>query len=198
VNPITHTLVGWCLAEIVSGIGVRERGAIVLASVAPDLDGFGLPFELATRDTVRPLLWWSEYHHALAHNLLSAVIVGLAAALFTKARRVLVGVCAFGAFHLHLLCDLAGSRGPDGYEWPIPYLHPFSARLHLTWSGQWALNAWPNIFLTVVLLVVTFVLAWRRGYSPVKLFSARADRAFIDTLHARFPRTALRSDESPR
>jgi inner membrane protein len=190
VNPITHALVGWCLAETVSGIGVRERAAIVLASVAPDLDGFGLPFELATRDGPRPLLWWTEYHHVLGHNLLSAVIVATAAAIVSKNRRLLVAAVAFGAFHLHLLCDLVGSRGPDGYQWPIPYWYPFSTQPQFTWSGQWALNAWPNILLTVVLLLTTFVLAWRRGYSPLSLISARADRVFIDTLHARFPRGA--------
>ncbi|MGZ8812133.1 MAG: hypothetical protein ACXW29_13415, partial [Thermoanaerobaculia bacterium] len=62
------------MADSVPKIGDRERAAIVIASVAPDLDGFGLLFELATRDTARPLLWWSEYHHALGHNLLLAVV----------------------------------------------------------------------------------------------------------------------------
>jgi inner membrane protein len=190
VNPITHALVGWCLAESVPKIGDRERAAIVIASVAPDLDGFGLLFELATRDTARPLLWWSEYHHALGHNLLLAVVVAAAAAALSRRRRVLVAAMAFCAFHLHLVCDLVGSRGPDGYEWPIPYLYPFSDRPQFTWSGQWALDAWPNILLTVVLLFVTFVLAWRRGYSPLRLLSPRADRAFIHTIHVRFPRGA--------
>lgn len=188
MNPITHALVGWCVAETVPDIGKRERGLIVLGGIAPDLDGFGLPFELATRSTSRPLLWWSEYHHALGHNLLLAVVIAGVAAALSTSRRAVVGAAAFLAFHLHLLGDLVGSRGPDGYEWPIPYLYPFSDGPQLTWSGQWALNAWPNILFTMILLGVTFVLAWRRGYSAVALISTRADRAFVAALQNRFPR----------
>ena len=188
MNPITHGLVGWCLAETVPDIGRRERAAIVLAGLSPDLDGFGLPVELATRDTARPFLWWSEYHHVLGHNLLFAVIVSLVVAAASRTRRVLVGVLAFLAVHLHLLGDLAGSRGPDGYEWPIPYLYPFADEPEFVWSGQWALNAWPNFAITIVLLIATFVLAWSRGYSPLGLLSLRADSTFIQTIRRRFPR----------
>jgi hypothetical protein len=46
--------------------------------------------------------------------------------------------------------DLVGSRGPAGYQWPIPYLLPFSNSWHWTWKGQWALNAWPNILITII------------------------------------------------
>ena len=180
------------MAETLAGIGRRERGLVVLAGVVPDVDGFGLPFELATRDGDHPLLWWSEYHHALGHNLLFALIVSAIAAVLSGTRRMAVALMAFATFHLHLLGDLVGSRGPDGYEWPIPYLYPFSERPQLTWSGQWALNAWPNILLTIVLLAATFVLAWKRGYSPVGLISTRADQAFVRTLQARFRRRIRR------
>jgi membrane-bound metal-dependent hydrolase YbcI (DUF457 family) len=188
MNPITHALAGWAVAETIDDIGRRERGLIVLAAVAPDLDGFGLPFELATRNTSHALLWWSEYHHILGHNLLFCVIVAAFVGFFSTTRRWLVAAATFAAFHLHLLCDLAGSRGPDGYEWAIPYLWPFSNRIQLVWSGQWALNAWPNIAITLMLLLMTFVLAWRRGYSPLGLVFPGADRLFVETLRARFPR----------
>jgi inner membrane protein len=49
MNAIKHALAGWCVAELVPGIGRRERAAIVIAGIAPDIDGFGLPVELATR-----------------------------------------------------------------------------------------------------------------------------------------------------
>jgi len=89
---------------------------------------------------------------------------------------------ALAAFHLHLLGDLVGSRGPDGYQWPIPYLLPFSDRWQLTWTGQWELNAWPNILLTVLFLVATLYLACKRGYSPLELISKRMDDAFVAAL----------------
>ena len=185
MNPITHALTGWCLAEAVPRLDRREKAIVTLAAMTPDLDGVGAIAEVATRDTGHPLLWWSEYHHLLAHNLLFAVIVGVVSAALARSRLV-TGTLAFVAVHIHLLCDLAGSRGPDGYEWPIPYLYPFSMWPQLAWSGQWRLNAWPNFVITAILLLLTFVLAWRRGYSPVGLLSPGADRAFVGALRDRF------------
>jgi hypothetical protein len=94
---------------------------------------------------------------------------------------------AFLSFHLHLLGDLVGARGPDGYQWPIPYLLPFSRAWEWTWEGQWALNAWPNFALTIALLLATFFLAWKRGFSPLEILSARTDQGFVRTLRARVP-----------
>jgi hypothetical protein len=91
------------------------------------------------------------------------------------------------SFHLHLMADLLGARGPDGDQWPIPYLLPFSNQWQLTWSGQWALNAWPNFAITGTLIAVTIWLARRRGFSPLELFSRRADAVFVSTLRRRFP-----------
>jgi len=98
------------------------------------------------------------------------------------------GLLALISFHVHLFEDVLGSRGPDGYQWPIPYLAPFSSSLQLIWQGQWGLNAWPNAAITLALLLITLWLAWRRGFSPVEMVSARADRAFVAALRRRYPR----------
>jgi membrane-bound metal-dependent hydrolase YbcI (DUF457 family) len=189
MNPITHGLVGWCLAESLGMRERRERAIVTIAGIAPDIDGFGLPVELLTRNTSRPLLWWSEYHHVFGHNLLFTVLVAGVAAFVAKSRRRVTAIAAFVSVHLHLLGDFVGARGPDGYDWPIPYWYPFS-RAAYSWEGQWALNAWPNIAITVVLLVVAFVVAWKRGHSPVELFSVWADHQFVATLRRRFARRA--------
>jgi hypothetical protein len=94
----------------------------------------------------------------------------------------------FLSFHLHLLCDLVGARGPDGYQWPIPYLKPFSNSVQLTWSHQWILNGWQNFVITSILLFVALWIAWRRGESPLQFASARADRALTQALRTRFSR----------
>jgi inner membrane protein len=98
------------------------------------------------------------------------------------------GLLAFVSFHLHLVEDLAGSRGPDGYEWPIPYLKPFSSAWSFSWQGQWALNSWLNIAITVALLLATFYLVWWRGFSPLEMISEKADATFVAALRQRFPR----------
>jgi len=94
------------------------------------------------------------------------------------------------SFHVHLLGDLLGSRGPDGYQWPIPYLLPFSDAWPWVWSGQWQLNAWPNFAFTFVSGFFMFYLAWRRGVSPLEMVSAKANDAFVATLRNRFGQPA--------
>jgi hypothetical protein len=93
---------------------------------------------------------------------------------------------AFLAFHLHLLGDLVGSRGPDGYQWPIPYFFPFSTDWTLTWQGQWELNAWPNILVSLLMLALTLYIAWKRGRSPLEMISLKADTALVAGLRKRF------------
>jgi hypothetical protein len=98
----------------------------------------------------------------------------------------LTALLVFISFHLHLLCDLIGARGPDGDQWPIPYLKPFSNSIQLTWHGQWALNGWQNFVVTVLLLIAAFWFAWKYGSSPLELVSQPANRALTHTLRQRF------------
>ena len=161
---------------------------MTLAAVVPDIDGLGIIAEVLTRNSPHPLLWFSRYHHAL-HNLAFAVVVAMVAFVLARERWRTSALC-FVAFHLHLFEDLLGSRGPDGDQWPIPYLAPFSPALSLTWHGQWALNAWPNFAITIALVGVTLYLAWSRGYSPVEMVSERTDREFVAALWRRFGKAA--------
>ena len=89
--------------------------------------------------------------------------------------------------NFHTAMEKLGSESPDGDQWPIPYLAPFSAAPRLVWSGQWALNAWPNILITAVLIALALRWAWQRGYSPLEMVSTRADAVFVATLRRRFP-----------
>jgi inner membrane protein len=162
----------------------RERAIVALSGVVADLDGLGAVFEIGTRASERPLPWFSDYHHVLGHNLGAALVV-IALAFCLARRRLLVATLSGIAFHLHLLGDVLGGRGPDGYAWPIPYLLPFSNAWQIAWGGQWALNAWPNFAITGVALWLTFHVAWKRGCSPLAIVSSRANAAFVETLRKR-------------
>lgn len=193
MNILTHALIGWGLATAAPSLTRAERGWVVAAAVASDVDGLGLVAELATRGSEHPLFWWSEYHHVLCHNVLFAGLISAGAWLFT--RKAVVALLVALAVHLHLLGDLIGSRGPDGYQWPIPYLWPLSDSPALTVPWQWQLNAWPNIALSIVLLGYTFWFAWRHGSSPLELVSRRANTAFVQALRRRF--SSPTADQSP-
>lgn len=187
MSPVTHFLSGWVLANC-ARLNRKERAVVTLACVAPDVDGLGIIPELLTRNSAHPLLWFTLYHHKL-HTLAFALVVAALAFLLAD-QKWKTALLALLSFHLHLFEDLLGSRGPDGYQWPIPYLSPFSSAWQLSWRGEWALNAWPNIALTAALLLVTFWLAWRRGFSPLEMISAQADVGLVAALRRRFPAKA--------
>lgn len=199
MSPFTHLFVSWLIADSFPSLSTRERTLVTLAGVVPDVDGAGAVVELLTRDTERPLLWFSEYHHLL-HNIVFAALVAIAAALLSR-NRALVALLSFLTFHVHLLCDLVGARGPDGAQWPVPYLFPLRADLLLSWEHQWSLNAWPNFAITGIAMTLIAARARLRGYSPVGMVSVRADRAFVEALRGRFPLPAAPrspSEEDPR
>ena len=94
----------------------------------------------------------------------------------------------FVAFHLHLLGDLLGARGPDGYAWPIPYLRPMQ-NVSLSWNGEWPLNSWQNLVITLALLVISVWIIRAKGRSPTEPFSLSADRAVVTALRKRMHAT---------
>jgi inner membrane protein len=183
MSPATHLLASGVLAGF-SRLDPRGRMAIMLAGIAPDIDGLGIIPELLTRHSSHALLWFSEFHHQL-HTLLFAVIIAAAAIVFCR-ERFRTALFVLASFHLHLLCDLAGARGPDGDPWPIPYLSPFTQTHAWQWSGQWPLNGWQNFAITGILLLATFWLAVRNGHSVVELFSKKADARFVAAVKQRF------------
>lgn len=184
MSPVTHGLISWLLAT--SGCRERrDRLVVTMAGLAADLDGLGIVAELATAGSARPLPWYSEYHHWLGHGLPAAVAIAALAAAAGR-QRWLAGGLALVAAHLHLLCDLLGSRGPDGHQWPIWYLAPLRRDWALIWSGQWPLASWQNLAITVLALAVALWLAIRQGRSPIELVSLRADAAVVGALRRRF------------
>jgi len=187
MNPITHLLIGWATANTTE-LDRRSRALVTLAGVAPDLDGLGVIPEVLTRHTSHPLPWFSEYHHMLGHNLAFAAIVTALSARLARTSRWKTALLAVISFHLHLLCDVLGARSPDGYQWPVPYLLPFSQHGQWAWRGQWALNAWPNFAITGAFLLWTFWYAWHAGRSPIEMVSPKADAEFVAALRQRFSR----------
>ncbi|SRR5579871_335517 len=185
MSPVTHFLTGWVFANC-ARLDRRDRAIVTLASVVPDVDGLGIVPELLTRNSAHPLLWFTLYHHSLHTLAFSLFITAIAFLLATQ--RLKTGMLALLSCHLHLFEDLIGARGPDGYQWPIPYLMPFRSEPQLIWHGQWMLNAWPNFVITIVLLMITFWLAWRQGFSPLEMISTKWDSAFVNVLRSRFPR----------
>lgn len=49
MSPINHLLSDWILASTPYHGDVRDQASITIAAMIPDLDGFGITAELATR-----------------------------------------------------------------------------------------------------------------------------------------------------
>jgi inner membrane protein len=190
VHVLTHLLASWTLAQA-APLQRRDRAIVTWAGVAPDLDGAGLLIDWARKGLgLAETAYYETWHHALGHGLPAALLAGAIAAALAR-QRVLTGFLALVSFHLHLLCDLLGSRGSSTVDiWPIPYFAPLSQYPMLFWRGQWPLTGWQNTCITVALLVGACVIAMRRGESPLGLFSRKADAAFVATLRQRFGRAA--------
>ncbi len=186
MNTITHLLMSWSVADEL-GLERRDRALVTAAGLAPDLDGLTLLADAANRLLGRgETFHFSDTHHIWGHGLPAALVIAAVVALAARRRLVTAGL-ALAVVHLHLLCDLLGARGPTADEvWPIWYLAPLSFRVELAWPGQWAVNAWPNILVTLLLIALILARGVQRGETPVRLVSARADRAVVEALRRRF------------
>jgi len=151
VNPATHVLAGWLIANV-DHLERRDRALVTLAGVVPDADGLGLLAGAASRDPGAGLALYGQYHHVLAHNIFFGVLIAVAVYAFSK-KRALAAFLAFLGFHLHLLGDILSGRGPDGTLWTISYFFPLWPDIQFSWSGQWELNAWPNVVITAAALL---------------------------------------------
>ncbi len=143
MSPITHLFISWSAASCFK-IDKKDRILATIAGVVPDIDGIGIGYDLLMKGNGHVLDLWSRYHHTLGHNIGFGLLLTITAFLAAGRRWVTSGlVLLVFHIHLHLFCDVIGSRGPDGYQWPIPYLEPFSDQEHTMnpkkktrpWSG---------------------------------------------------------------
>lgn len=170
MSPITHLLASWIVAAKTTD-NLRDRRLVTLAGVAPDLDGLGIILDIANGSFARGhLYYYPQYHHWLMHGLPAALVCSAVLAAFGR-RRWHVFALAFVVFHLHLLCDLVGSRGPEATDlWPIFYFAPLSQHPMWIWKHQWGLDSWPNRLITVTLFGGRF--GWRsRAATHLSAFS---------------------------
>jgi len=193
MSPITHLLLSWSVASAVAS-DRKDRALITVAGIAPDIDGIGLLWDLVSRQKGEALALWSRYHHVLGHNITFAVTLAIASFFLAK-RRVATCLAVLSVFHLHLLCDLLGSRGPDEI-WSIPYLLPFSHSWNFVWSKQWPLNSWQNFAITSGAIAFVIYQGWRRRISPLELVSQDANDSFVGAIVRRLgdpPKAGLNS-----
>jgi inner membrane protein len=163
----------------------RDRKLVTLAGIIPDADGLGL-----VADVVSGLVsgkevtfqYYQKYHHLWLHGWPGALLIALVLASFGRQRFRVACWCLI-TFHLHLLCDLLGSRGPSLADlWPICYSEPLFRHPVWFWQNQWKLHGWQNQLIFLSVFVTSLCVAVKRGYSFVELFNRRLDAIFVGVL----------------
>ena len=142
MSPLTHFMGSWLVASVTMN-NPRDRRLVTLAGIIPDADGLGM-----VADVVKSLVsgqelafpYYQRFHHLWLHGWPGALLAAVLLASFGR-QRLRVGFWCLVVFHLHLLCDLAGSRGPSSADlWPICYGEPLFRHPIWFWKGQWKLD----------------------------------------------------------
>jgi inner membrane protein len=184
MSPETHLLASWLIAAKTTS-NPRDCRLVTLAGILPDADGLGLLVDMFNSSfRHKETFYYAQYHHWYLHGALGAVLITGLLTCFAR-QRLRVALLALIVFHLHLLCDLAGSRGPSpGDLWPIYYFGPFTLHHGMwLWHGQWRLDGWQNRAITLPLFFWALWLASKRNDSVVGVFNRRLDRIFVRVLH---------------
>ena len=126
--------------------------------------------------------FYHKFHHLLLHGWPGALVLcGLLAVLARDHWRT--AALGLVTFHLHLGCDLVGSRGPSPADlWPILYGEPLFRHPAWYWRGQWRLDGWQNGAIFAAIFVGALWQATRLGNSFVELFHRKADTIFMQVL----------------
>jgi len=163
----------------------RDRKLVALAGVLPDADGLGVvPDVISSWVTGKEctFYYYQTYHHLLLHGWPGALAIALLLTAFARQPWRVLLLCLL-TIHLHLLCDLIGSRGPTpGDLWPICYSEPVFRHPIWFWKHQWRLDGWQNQLIFLALFGVLLWVAVKKGWSFVEIFGTRADAAFVGVL----------------
>ncbi|MEI6077287.1 MAG: metal-dependent hydrolase [Verrucomicrobiota bacterium] len=184
MSPFTHLVGSWLVAALTT-TNPRDRKLVTLAGVLPDADGLGVIADVLSSWFMGKectFYYYQQYHHVLLHGWPGAMAVSVLLTFFGKQRGRVLFLCLL-TFHLHLLCDVVGSRGPDiGDFWPICYSEPLFRHPIWLWKHQWKLDGWQNQSIFIFLFISSLGLTVKRGYSFVELISQRLDCIFVQVL----------------
>jgi len=182
MSPETHLLASWIIAAKTTD-NPHDCRLVTLAGILPDIDGLGLIVDLATeRLGLKQTQLYEQYHHYLLHGALGGLLIAALLAGFAR-QSWRVALLALLVFHLHLLLDFVGSRGPSPHDlWPIFYFGPFTKDPTWVWKGQLRLDGWFNRYFAAALFLWSLWLPVSLGHSVVGVFNRRVDRVFVGVL----------------
>lgn len=173
MSPGQHFIISWVVSNSLP-LDRKSRIYITASGLIPDVDGIGYVPDKINQYLGHSSGFYEQFHHLLGHNIFFGCLVAILGFCYCG-KRLAVLVLAFTAFNLHILCDIAGAKGPDGDQWPIAYLFPLFPDVQLVWSGQWELNSWINSAIGILFFIAAIVIARYRHVTFFELFSQRIE-----------------------
>lgn len=168
-----HAGVGWAIGVLAPGASRRLRAWCLVAAILPDIDAAAYLFGPVA---------YMNWHHTFGHNVFLGAAVAAAAAWGHRAeppaRRALAAGLVALAFASHLLSDMKLSAYPIVAFWPL-------SREEYEFPDNLALVAPINTHLVYASAVLTALLAWWKGVTPLDLISPRLDRIFLNFFRRR-------------
>jgi len=171
MGPQYHLMVGSFAANL-KDYSLRERRFIMLAALAPDLDGiFFFNANL-----------WERMHHTFSHNIYFTALVSAILALASSKRRIeLFAVCYITAL-LQLLLDLVSNHcsWKQKLLWPL-WDFDFSLCNFIEWEHMAFTQVWVVQGTLMVAILIGVVYMYKRtGRTFIELVSVRLDRFVTD------------------
>jgi membrane-bound metal-dependent hydrolase YbcI (DUF457 family) len=177
MSPLTHWQLGSLLAHV-RPYNLRERRFIMLAAVAPDVDGAFIFFLSPDENGVclgqGP--WFEALHHTFGHSLFFGLLISLAFALYNRARRLELFFICLLSFTLHLASDFLtnGPSWPHHPFWPLPwtlfvdhYFHvPDLERIQMVYL---------QYFFMILIFAGVVIIYLKKGRTFLELISPRLD-----------------------
>ena len=158
MSPLAHLVGSWLIAAATTN-NSRDRKLVTWAGVLPDADGFGVIPDLVQSwisGKECTFHYYQTYHHLLSHGWPGAISISLLLTLLARRKWRVLFLCLI-TFHLHLICDLIGSRGPTiGDLLPIFYSEPLFRHPIWFFKNQWKLDGWQNRTLNANALALRF------------------------------------------
>ena len=177
MSPLTHWQVGALLANV-RDYNLRERRLIMLAALAPDVDGVFIFFMSPDKNglCLGQGPWFEALHHTFGHSVFYCLAVALGLALYNRGRRLeLFLVCLFSS-SLQLVLDIVtnDSTWEHPLFWPLAYRFRVGDYIHWSYLNTF-LASWMQYSLMAIIFAGIVVLYLKKGRTFLELISVRLD-----------------------
>lgn len=178
MGPGSHLQIGYLIANAAS-LNTRDRRLVMLAGVAPDVDGVVGIFDIVREGRLLDCSYstFHALHHTFGHNVFFGVFGALllgAAAAGAKGRVFWLCLAAMAS---HYAADAVAADYPLNLLWPLGGdMEPIPILLG---ASPWVVKYVIQFSLMIVILALCAWMVARTHRTPVEVLSPQLDRFLV-------------------